>query len=162
MCYRVLHCPPQTGPYGCIAGVIASFFVFIILEEYRIVTFKFDVLKLIVLIVIIVVLGFLPYVDQWSHLGGFAMGFLLGGMFMPYIPAFEEENIPERKERRVRILKYIFLAVSIPLSIILIVVFLIVFYVAQPYCDWCSYLTCPFQEGFTVCIDQTASLRARG
>lgn len=153
---------PSTGPYGCIMGIIASFIVFIILEENRIDTFKFDLLKIAVIIVVIVVLGLLPYVDQWAHLGGLVMGFLLGGMLMPYIPAFEEEDISEKKERRVRVTKYICLAVSIPLSIIFFVIFLVVFYVSQPYCDWCSYLTCPFQEGFTVCIDQTATLRARG
>lgn len=159
--YTPLPLPPQAGPYGCLMGILASFFVFIILESNRLTNFKFDLIKLAVVLVILLGVGFLPYIDQWAHLGGFIMGFLLSGVFMPYIPSSEEEKTSQAKERAVCITKYVLLGVGIPLVVLLFVLCFVVFYVAQPVCDNCSYITCPFQEGFTVCTDQTAMLRQR-
>ena len=138
--------------------------VFVILEENRLSNFKSDMLKISAIIVILFILGFLPYVDQWAHIGGFVMGFLFGGIFLP--AAEEDEDQPKKKNEKclrfVKYLKWSFVIVFIPLVIILFVVFFVVFYVVQPYCQGCSYLTCPFQTGgLTVCIDQTATLRDR-
>lgn len=142
-------------------GILASFFVFLILESNRLTNFKFDLIKLAVVLVILFGVGFLPYIDQWAHLGGFIMGFLLSGVFMPYIPSSEEEKTSQARERGVCITKYVLLGVGIPLVVVLFVLCFVLFYEVQPVCDNCSYLTCPFQGGFTVCTDQTAMLRQR-
>lgn len=144
-------------------GILASFFVFIIMESFRLNNFIFDIIKLAVMLVIILAVGFLPYVDQWAHIGGFIMGFVLSGVLMPYIPPSKEErkNMKQNTEKAVRIIKYVLLGVGVPLVVVLFVAFFLVFYLAQPVCDNCSFLTCPFQAGFTVCTDQTAMLRQR-
>ena len=144
-------------------GIIACFLVFLILESNRLANFKFDLIKLSGVLVVLFGVGFLPYIDQWAHFGGFIMGFLLSGVFMPYIPAEDFTTFKEapRKEQALWVTKYVFMGVGIPLAVVLFVVCLVLFYVVQPVCDNCSYLTCPFQEGFTVCTDQTAMLRQR-
>ena len=44
-----------------------------------------ELLKLLMVIAVAFVIGTLPFVDNWSHLGGFAFGILSAIVFLPYI-----------------------------------------------------------------------------
>ncbi|GAA5984829.1 hypothetical protein JCM5350_004251 [Sporobolomyces pararoseus] len=94
--------------------------------------------KLFWIIVEIVVgfgLGWVPGIDNFAHLGGFAMGLVVSLLLFPVV------HSPSRTH------KYIFYAlrvVALPLSIIMFVVLIRNFYTGDPStaCSWCRYLSC--------------------
>lgn len=51
-----------------------------------------ELLKLVLLITFSLAVGLLPYVDNWSHLGGFVFGILASMVFLPYITFGKWDN----------------------------------------------------------------------
>ncbi|KAJ3572525.1 hypothetical protein NP233_g3032 [Leucocoprinus birnbaumii] len=85
-------------------------------------------------LVIGVAIGYIPYVDNFAHIGGFVMGLLVGTVFYPVIS----------ETRRHRLITWAFKLAAIPLAIILYVVLIRNFYTSDPYaaCSGCRYLSC--------------------
>merc|ERR1712054_487470 len=46
---------------------------------------KAQLTKLLLLTIVALMVGTLPYIDNWSHLGGFCFGAVSGVVFLPYI-----------------------------------------------------------------------------
>jgi hypothetical protein len=46
-------------------------------------TAKRDLVTDVTMAILLLVIGFTPYVDNWGHLGGFVMGVLFGLMLLP-------------------------------------------------------------------------------
>jgi membrane associated rhomboid family serine protease len=90
--------------------------------------------KLVVLIAISLLIGTLPYVDNWSHIGGFAFGIVSGIVFLPYI------TFGKWDARRKKILLY----VCIPLLFIMFLMAFVVFYLIgnTRWCESCHYFNC--------------------
>ncbi|KAH8835734.1 rhomboid-domain-containing protein [Flagelloscypha sp. PMI_526] len=81
-----------------------------------------------------VAIGYIPYVDNFAHLGGFLMGLLCATIFYPVIS----------ETRRHKLIMWGFRIAAIPIAIVLYVVLIRNFYTANPYaaCEGCRYLSC--------------------
>jgi len=90
--------------------------------------------KLLLITAVLMLLGTLPYIDNWSHVGGFAFGVVSGVIFLPYI------TFGKRDARRKRILIYI----CTVLLFFMFLMSLLTFYLIgnSEFCTWCKYLNC--------------------
>ncbi|KAH7928549.1 rhomboid-domain-containing protein [Leucogyrophana mollusca] len=81
-----------------------------------------------------IALGYIPYVDNFAHLGGLCMGLLVGTTLYPVISP----------TKRHKLIMWGFRLAAIPLAIILFVVLIRNFYTSDPYaaCSGCRYLSC--------------------
>ena len=107
--------------------------------------------KLLLILVLLLLLGLLPWVDNYAHIVGFFTGFLLAYALMPYI-AFDRK---ERAHTR----RVVSIIVCLVTAVLVFGALLAVFYaVPAKECDWCKYLTCiPFTEDF--CADQNINFK---
>jgi len=125
---------PSVGASGAIFGTLAVTWVDLVAHwKYH---FK-PVRKLIFMTIelaIGIAIGFIPYVDNFAHLGGFLMGLFFGIIFYPVIS----------ETKRHRLIMWGFRLVAIPLAIVLFVVLSRNFYTSDPYaaCAGCRYLSC--------------------
>ncbi|KAJ2920294.1 hypothetical protein MD484_g120, partial [Candolleomyces efflorescens] len=85
-------------------------------------------------LIIGIAIGFIPYVDNFAHIGGFVMGLLVGTVFYPVIS----------ETKRHKLIMWIFRIIAIPLAIVLFVLLTRNFYTSDPYaaCSGCRYLSC--------------------
>ena len=97
-------------------------------------------LKLCGLVIALIVVGMLPYVDNFAHIAGFVFGFLLAVIFLPYVTF-------GKWDRRRKIFQ-IFIALGI--CVTLFTIGFLIFYVDQEAnCPGCEYLNCiPFTFDF--------------
>lgn len=161
VCYSL-----QVGPAGSVAGVIAYFFVFLIFETPLLVHPCIEALKLLGVCVALFVLGLIPYVDNYAHIGGFVFGFFISGILVPYGNFKEVRKLTNQSEGKKNIDK-IFLTVKLVmifgglLAVIgLYVLFFVLLYVVQDTWVGFSFLTCiPFTS--TLCVDQQVVIRDR-
>ena len=107
--------------------------------------------KLLLILGLLLLLGLLPWVDNYAHLVGFFTGFLLAYALMPYI-SFHRTG---RHQTR----RLLFIAGSLLTALLVFVALLAVFYaVPARECEWCKYLTCiPFTQDF--CADQNINFK---
>lgn len=125
---------PSVGASGAIFGTVAVTWVDLFAHwkyHYRPVRrLVFMTIELLIGIAI----GYIPYVDNFAHIGGFVMGLLVGTVFYPVISV----------SKRHRFITWGFKIVAIPLAIILFVVLIRNFYTSDPYaaCSGCRYLSC--------------------
>jgi membrane associated rhomboid family serine protease len=125
---------PSVGASGAIFGTLAVTWVDLFAHwkyQYR------PVRKLIFMtieLLIGIAIGYIPYVDNFAHLGGFLMGLLVGTTFYPVISA----------TRRHKVIMWGFRLLAIPLAVVLFVVLIRNFYTSDPYaaCSGCRYLSC--------------------
>ena len=85
-------------------------------------------------LIIGIAMGYIPYVDNFAHLGGFLMGLLVGTTFYPVIST----------TRRHKGVMWAFRLAALPVAVVLFVVLIRNFYTADPYaaCPGCRYLSC--------------------
>ena len=97
-------------------------------------------LKVTVPIVVLFILGLLPWIDNWAHISGFLFGFLLAFALLPYVSF-------GTFDRRRKLIGILF---SLGGSIMLVVLLIILFYVLPLYdCPGCQYFNCiPFTPDF--------------
>ncbi|GAA6059626.1 hypothetical protein JCM10212_004129 [Sporobolomyces blumeae] len=126
---------PSVGASGAIFGTHAAL-LFDLLAHWKI-EFqpKRKLFWLVVEIVIGFGLGWVPGIDNFAHLGGFAMGLVSSLLLFPIV------HSPSRAHR------YAFYAlrlVALPLAIVMFVVLVKNFYTSDPAenCSWCRYLSC--------------------
>ena len=84
------------------------------------------------------ILGLFPYVDNWANLGGFLFGIPSALIFLPYVTFGKWDAVRKR----------IVLAVTLPILILMFLILLVIFYVANTdFCPVCKYFSCiPFLE----------------
>ncbi|KAI0080317.1 rhomboid-domain-containing protein [Panus rudis PR-1116 ss-1] len=125
---------PSVGASGAIFGTVAVAWIDLFAHwkyQYK------PVRRLVIMIVELVIgiaIGFIPYVDNFAHIGGFLMGILCGMALYPIISA----------SKRHRIITWTLRLAAIPLAVVLFVVLIRNFYKSDPYaaCSWCRYLSC--------------------
>ncbi|KAF9535374.1 hypothetical protein CPB83DRAFT_841646 [Crepidotus variabilis] len=125
---------PSVGASGAIFGTLAVTWVDLFAHwkyHYR------PVRKLIFMTIELLIgfaIGYIPYLDNFAHIGGFVMGLLVGTFFYPVIS----------ETKRHRTIMWVFRLVVLPLAIILFVVLVRNFYTSDPYaaCSGCRYLSC--------------------
>ncbi|KAI0068438.1 rhomboid-domain-containing protein, partial [Artomyces pyxidatus] len=125
---------PSLGASGAIFGTVAVAWVDLFAHwkiHYRPVR---RLVFMIVELVIGIAIGYIPYVDNFAHIGGFVMGVLVGTTFYPVIST----------TRRHKLVMFGFRVAAIPLAVILYVVLVRNFYTSDPYaaCSGCRYLSC--------------------
>ena len=109
-----------------------------------------ELLKLFAILVVLLLIGFLPYIDNFAHIGGFVFGFLLSGIIIPYgnYKRAWHKIDQEPDDNRYDITKKVLLVVGIVGSLFLGALFLVLFYVVE-------------DTSSTLCIDMQAFLRNR-
>lgn len=143
----------EVGPSGSIFGIIACLFVEL-LQSWQIIARPFTALfKLCGLVLLLLIIGLLPYVDNFAHMIGFLFGLLLAFIFLPYV-SFGQFD---RRRKRIQII------VSLVLVVTLFVVGFLVFYISQDSgCNGCEYLNCiPFTRDFCKLGGQNLQPRVR-
>lgn len=130
----------QVGPSGSMFGIIACLFVELI-QSWQMIAQPWKALsKLCGIVLLLLLVGLLPYVDNFAHMSGFMFGFLLALIFLPYVTFGKWD----RRRKRLQIL--VSLATFITIFAVLFVVFLVD---QETNCEACKYLNCvPFTEGF--------------
>ena len=153
----------QVGPAGSILGIVAYFFVFLIFESPLLRRPWIEALKLVGVSALLLVLGLIPYVDNWAHIGGFVFGFIISGILVPYGDFKEMWKLTEQKEEDFKVyfvIKLVMIFVGIPALLLLYTLFFLLLYVLQSAPAGFSFLTCvPFTD--TLCIDQQVLIRDR-
>ena len=152
----------QVGPASSILGIWAYVIVFWIFEKHLLERPYVELLKLLAIAFFLLLLGFLPYVDNYAHIGGFVFGFLLSGIIIPYgsykLAWHKIKKDPDTNFYRN--VKYFLLAFGIVGSLCLAALFFGLFYGLQDTWSGFSFITCiPFTS--TLCIDMQSFLRNR-
>lgn len=112
---------PEVGPSGAAFGIIACLFVELI-QGWQLVVNPFKHLaKLGGIVLVLFLLGLLPYIDNFAHIFGFIYGFFLALIFLPYVTFGEWD----RRRKRIQIVGALVLVIS------LTVVGFILFYIVQ-------------------------------
>ena len=121
------------GSDPAVFGLLAVLYVELC-QSWRVVqTPRTELCKLTVVIAVASVAGTLPFVDNWSHVGGFVFGVLASIIFLPYI------TFGRWDYHRKRFLLW----VSGPALLTLAITVLISFYLVQDIdCEWCHSITC--------------------
>jgi len=152
----------QVGPAGSILGIVAYFFVFLIFESPLLERPWIEALKLLGVCAFLFLLGLIPYIDNYAHIGGFIFGFLISGVLVPYGNYKEIQKLTNNKSKdeTFKTIKLLMIFVGLPITILLYALFFVLLYVVQDTWTGFSYLTCiPFTS--TLCIDQQVLIRDR-
>ncbi|CAA7258657.1 unnamed protein product [Cyclocybe aegerita] len=125
---------PSVGASGAIFGTLAVTWV----DLFAHWKFHYRPVKKLVFMTIELLIGFaigyIPYVDNFAHIGGFVMGLLVATVFYPVIST----------TNRHRFIMWAFRLAAIPFAILLFVLLTRNFYTSDPYdaCSGCRYLSC--------------------
>ena len=125
----------QAGPSGSQFGILACFFIEIVTnwKLYDPESFRWAVGWLSGVTIFLFVAGLLPMIDNYAHLIGFGFGLMLGFALMPYVTFGEQDKRG----------KLAAVVVCLVLTVGLLAVLFIIFYVASVYtCPNCQYFNC--------------------
>ena len=155
-------------------------FVFLIFEWRLLIRPWVELVKLAFVVLALLLIGLLPFIDNFAHIGGFVFGFFLSGILVPYkpvrdvlekfdgdnfpapdMPVVEKVDIPDREIRDVFWwIKVALVVIGIPVVLLLYTLFFLLFYVVQDTYDGFSYVNCiPFTD--SICLDLQGNIRDR-
>jgi len=123
----------EVGPSGSQFGLLACLFVEVF-QSWPLLLHPWRALsKLLMILLLLFVLGLLPWVDNYSHLFGFVFGYLLSFMVLPYVAV-------GKFDRRRKIVTIIVCAICF---VGMFAALFLLFYVTPIYeCKGCSYFNC--------------------
>jgi len=125
----------QAGPSGSQFGILACFFIEIFTNwrTYDPSTLYWAIGWLCGVTLFLFVVGLLPMIDNYAHLIGFGFGLMLGFALMPHVTF----GVSDKRGKLVAVVICLLLTVG------LLVVLFILFYVASIYtCPGCQYFNC--------------------
>ncbi|PWA54202.1 hypothetical protein CTI12_AA435730 [Artemisia annua] len=142
----------SVGASGALFGLLGAM-LSELLTNWTIYANKFAALLTLILIILInIVFGFIPHVDNYAHIGGFFTGFFLGFVILirPQFKWINQKHVPPGYVAPTTRSKYksyqcILLILSLIALLVAFVVSLILLYRGvdgNDYCSWCHYLTC--------------------
>lgn len=145
----------ESGPAGAQFGLLAALIVEAINVWPMLTRPFFAVGKLIGILLVLILFGFLPWVDNYAHVFGFISGLSLSFVLMPYMTFNQSGFFYSRKGRIVVIV------VNVLIFLSLLVILLSVFYAVKiEECDSCKYFSCiPFTKKF--CAEQNIDFAIR-
>ncbi|KAI0257471.1 hypothetical protein BJV78DRAFT_1366572 [Lactifluus subvellereus] len=125
---------PSVGASGAIFGTLAVTWVDLFAHWKILYRPGRRLFWMLLELIIGIGLGYIPYVDNFAHIGGFVMGLLVGTTLYPVIS----------RSRRHKLIMWGFRLAAIPLAVILYVLLTRNFYTSDPYaaCSGCRYLSC--------------------
>lgn len=139
----------SVGASGALFGLLGAMLSELI-TNWSIYTNKVAALMTLLFIIVInLVIGMLPHVDNFAHIGGFLTGFLLGFIFLPR-PQFgwlAQRHVPAgvRLKSKYKVYQYVLWVVSLVLLIAGLCIGLVMLLRGESgydHCHWCHYLTC--------------------
>lgn len=130
----------EVGPAGSQFGILACLLVEVLQSWQMLERPSIALLKVLVPIILLFMLGLLPWIDNWAHVSGFLFGFLLAFSLLPYVSF-------GTFDRRRKLIGILF---SLGGAILLFILLVILFYVLPLYdCPGCQYFNCiPFTPDF--------------
>ncbi|EGD81420.1 hypothetical protein PTSG_02140 [Salpingoeca rosetta] len=132
----------STGASPALYGLLGCLFVELFQSWQLLESPKKEFLKLFLIAIVALAVGLLPYIDNWSHLGGFAFGILSSIVFLPYITFGKWDAARKRT----------LILIALPGLVALITVLSILLATRTINCSWCGLLNCyNFTETF--CVD---------
>ncbi|KAL1918660.1 uncharacterized protein VTP21DRAFT_2682 [Calcarisporiella thermophila] len=125
----------SVGASGALFGVFGCLIIDIFLNWRQTYRPGWELAKMIIFLAISFVLGLLPFLDNFSHIGGFVFGLLAGAAFMP---------ASHFGKRARAIILWITRVIALVLLVLLFTGLILNFYRNNPMeaCPWCKYLAC--------------------
>ncbi|KAF3972922.1 hypothetical protein CMV_003601 [Castanea mollissima] len=161
---------PAVGASGALYGLLGAM-LSVLIRNWKIYSNKFSAVASIFFVTMInFVLGLLPYVDNFSNIGGFISGFLLGFvlLFSPQLRLVAQNKgdlfeYGVKDSIKLKLKQKLDRPVLRSISLLLFGLILAGCIVAvlqgvniSPYCKWCQYVDCvPFK--WWSCIDKATS-----
>ncbi|ODN00733.1 Inactive rhomboid protein 1 [Orchesella cincta] len=138
---------PGGGQYGLMACLLVE-----LLHMWGMLRRPWQALgKMLLVLVILFMIGFLPWVDNFAHIVGFCAGFLLSHAFMPYI-AFGKYSTYR---------KWLEVVICLAGYFAILVTLLVIFYAGFGDCEICKLLNClPLTKDF--CAEQDIDFKPSG
>eukprot|EP01135_Chromosphaera_perkinsii_P000076 Nk52_evm27s24 gene=Nk52_evmTU27s24 len=141
--YSAIFTPmqPQVGASGALYGLLGVLVIELFQSWQMLKTPQREAYKLAAMVGLSLLMGTLPWVDNWAHFGGFFVGLIAASAFLPYV------NFGKADKKRKQVLSLI----SIPLLLGVIGMGLLIFYTTNDgsFCPWCGYFNCvPFTPTF--------------
>ncbi|XP_065175689.1 inactive rhomboid protein 1-like isoform X2 [Sycon ciliatum] len=156
----------EVGPGPALFGLMACLVVDAVKERHLLERPWREVTKILAIVTLAIFMGFLPFIDNYAHVGGFVMGLFTSVLFVPYIGQSlagvnDEGHAFSRVEKRWFRLYHIGSLVVAFLAIVaFFLLFFLLFYDVQPACKNCSYFNCiPLTK--TLCDDLAVDLSTR-
>lgn len=127
----------ETATVGCDPAVYGLLAVHVVelVQNWQILDHPWwQCLKLTIVVVSSLMIGTLPFIDNWSHVGGFVFGLVSGIVFLPYI-TFGKWDLTRKR---------LMLFFAIPSLIVMLIIEFVYFYKVQSihFCSWCHYIDC--------------------
>ena len=138
----------DVGPSGSQFGLLSCLIVEVIHAWPMLRYPKSALVKLLIISLVLLFLGTLPWIDNYAHLFGFFFGFLLSYAFLPFITFGKYDR---RK-------KVILITICLLIATMVFIALLIIFYFFPiQNCRLCSYLNClPITRDF--CASQNIDI----
>ena len=131
----------EVGPAGSILGMMGCLIVLICYSRKDFDSeeeFKNGLLRYILITVIFLTAGlFLPWIDNYAHIGGFVVGVFVSLICVPYLDV--KSGYYDARRKKIVITAGIIL---LPLVTVALALLLYVFPIYS--CSWCKYLNCFF------------------
>ncbi|XP_064604448.1 inactive rhomboid protein 1-like [Liolophura sinensis] len=130
----------EVGPAGSQFAILSCLVVEVIQSWQMLKRPVISLFKILGIILILFILGLLPWIDNYAHLCGFVFGFLLAFAMLPYV------SFGTFDRRR----KIISIIVTLTAALGMFIILVILFYVLPIYeCSGCQYFNCvPFTNDF--------------
>ena len=130
----------QAGPAGSQFGIIACLFAELLQNWTILKNPCCALMKQLCFLLVLFVMGLLPYVDNYAHLFGFVFGFLLAFALLPFL----NFNKCDRRGKIIGIIVCLLAACGV------FALLIVLFYVSPIYnCPNCHYFNCiPFTSKF--------------
>ena len=140
---------PQAGPSGSQFGIFATQLVLVILFMNKPWQAAW---KILLMILVLLIIGLLPMIDNYAHIFGFIFGFLISFGMLPFARV-KHHSMSMKTQRIIAIVVCSILAVG------LAAVLIVLFYVAPIYdCPGCKFFNC-IQFTPTFCDTMEVSIR---
>jgi membrane associated rhomboid family serine protease len=132
---------PSVGCSGALCGLLGVTFVDLF-QSWRVVEEPWSKLfKTLGTTILFLLVGTLPFIDNWAHIGGFIFGILSSIIFLPFLTFGSWDNFRKK----------CIVCLCIPILMTLTFVLFMVFYQIQgtEFCPTCKYIQCiPYTPDF--------------
>lgn len=142
----------SVGASGAVMGLLGATLADLLINWGRYTSRVAALCSLFFIIAITLILGLMPYVDNFCHIGGFVSGFLLGLLLLVH-PKLEWEQLRDnpvgysiggrgKKFSKCQTFTRIIVAVLLIAGFLAAIISLFTGVDANKGCDWCHYLSC--------------------
>jgi membrane associated rhomboid family serine protease len=123
----------QVGASGALYGLLGVLVVELF-QSWQLLDHPYmELIKLVFIVGVSLLVGTLPWVDNFAHIGGFVCGILAAVVFLPYV-------VFGKWDRR---RKLFLILICAPILLLALILAFIIFYTGLAIdCSWCNYVDC--------------------